>query len=326
MDSIMKQWKQTLPFILKAAFCAFLWGTAIPTIKVTYQELQIPAEDIYNRFVLAGIRFTLSGFLIGPYMFITSKKLIFVKGKQWISVFGFGLLNTTLQYMFFYTGVGNTGAIKGVLIDTSKPLIIVLLAHFFTHDDKITRNKILGLFIGFVGVFVANIQTLADGGLDLHMTWRGEIALFMASFMYAVAVLYGKKIMKSMSSLVLNMHQMVLGGIILFVIGYIGAGGYRLVFNQLALVLLIYSSFLSAIAFVLWYQLIEKHGASKVAIYVFLIPVFGSFISSTIFPGERLTWNVLLSLVLMSIGIFLVNRQVRVVKNGKGDGYGSNAI
>ncbi len=301
--------KKQISFILRAALCCFLWGTAIPTLKVSYRLLDIPSDDLFNRLVLAGIRFLLAGLLIGAYIYIKDRRIPIAKGKQWKMVALFGLLNTTLQYMFFYTGVGNTGAIKGVLIDTSKPLIVVILAHLLTKDDKINRQKILGLIIGFVGILVANLQAAVGGGLNMSMSLMGEGSLIVASLAYALAVIYGKRVLKEIPSLMLNMHQMIIGSLILLCVGLIGAGGYHLQFNTQALVLLIYSGFLSAIAFVVWYQLIDTYSASSVTVYIFLIPVFGSIISSIVFPEEHLTWNVLVSLVLMSVSIYLVNRQ-----------------
>lgn len=303
-----------LALILPAALSCFLWATAIPTLKISYELLDIPADDIFNRFVLAGIRFLLAGVLIGVYLLVKEKKIPMLKATQWKTIMVFGLLNTTLQYMFFYTGVGNTGAIKGVLIDTSKPLIVVILAHLLTQDDKINVNKIIGLIIGFAGIILANLESAVGGGINLEVTWMGEGALVLASLVYGLAVLYGKKAMKTISSVVLNMYQMIFGSIILLGVGLIGAGGFNLVFNIHALLLLIYSAFLSAIAFVVWYGLIHKYNASSVTIYIFLIPVFGSIISSIIFPEENLSIFVLISLLLMTISINLVNRKGQTKK------------
>ena len=301
-----------LALILPAAFCCFLWATAIPTLKISYKLLEIPTDDLFNRFVLAGIRFLLAGLIIGLYLLFKEKKITILKGSQWKTVIIFGLLNTTLQYMFFYTGIGNTGAIKSVLIDTSKPLLVVILAHLLTHNDKINVNKIVGLLIGFAGILLANIEGAVGGGLNLDVSFIGEGSLIISSVAYALAVIYGKKAMQSISSVVLNMYQMVIGSIMLLIVGLIGAGGFNLVFNVQSILLLIYSAFLSAIAFVVWYGLIHKYNASSVAIYIFLVPIFGAIISSTIFPEEHLSIFVVMSIILMVISITLVNKNPRL--------------
>lgn len=314
MSSLNYQKKDIIKLILLATLCCFLWATAIPTLKISYQLLNIPKEDLFNRFILAGMRFLLAGILIGIYIFIKEKKITLVKGKLWKTVIIFGILNTTLQYMFFYTGVGNTGAIKGVLIDTSKPMMVVILAHFLIGDDKITRNKLIGLLLGTIGILIANIEGVVGGGLDFNLTLRGEGALLLSSFVYSLAVVYSKKVMKKIPSQVLNMHQFVIGASILLVTGLIGAGGFHLIFTLPAALLLVYSSFLSAIAFVVWYNLIHEFSASRVSVFMFLTPVFGSIISSTIFPEEHLTVYIFISLILTSCSIYLVNtRQKKIL-------------
>lgn len=305
----MDKLKKALPLILQAALCCLLWATAIPTLKISYSLLNIAKTDIFNRLVLAGMRFLIAGILIGIYLYIVNKEITIVKGKQWKTVIIFGLLNTTIQYLFFYIGVANTGAIKGVLIDTSKPLMIFVLAHFMTSNEKMSVAKIAGLTMGIIGIIIANFEDVVNGGLDFHVTFLGEGFLIIASLSYAFAALYGKKAMKIIPSIVLNMHQFIIGSILLLSIGLIGAKGYHLNFTGNAVLLLLYSSILSAVAFVVWYQLIHKYGASSVSIYIFLIPVFGSIISSIIFPDEQFSINILISLILMSVGVYLVNRQ-----------------
>ncbi len=307
-DIFMTHKNGKLKLVLLAAVCCLLWGTAIPTLKTLYTQMAIPSTDMYSKLVLAGIRFLMAGTLIGVFVLMRDKRIMVLKGKQWRDALIFGLLNTTLQYMFFYVGVGNTGAIKGVLIDTSKPMMVVVMAHLFIKDDRITRNKILGLLVGTIGIIVANIDKISTGGIEASLSFTGEGFLIISSLAYSAAVIFGKHVMKVIPSTILNMYQMILGAIILLVMGLIGTGGYHLHFTPLAVILLVYSAFLSAIAFVLWYSLINQYSASSVSVYAFLVPVFGSIFSSILFPEEHLSLLVLASLVLMSIGIWLVNR------------------
>ncbi len=120
--NILKSGK--IQMILQAALCCFLWGgTSIPVLKTSYRLLEIPSDDIYNRLVLAGIRFLIAGLLILIVIKVREGQVVFVKGKAWMTVLIFGLLNTTMQYLFFYVGVGNTGgAIKQSLLMHPNPL------------------------------------------------------------------------------------------------------------------------------------------------------------------------------------------------------------
>ena len=51
-----------------ALFACFLWGSAFPTIKISYQEMAIASEDIYGKMLFAGYRFLLASlFLFGGH-------------------------------------------------------------------------------------------------------------------------------------------------------------------------------------------------------------------------------------------------------------------
>lgn len=293
--------------ILLASLCCLLWGTAIPVLKISYQELNIDSMDLFSKILIAGIRFSISGVILFSYYLLKVKKIPKFNKESFLPILYFGLLNTTLQYIFFYMGVANTGAIEGVLLDTSKPLIVVILAHFLLRNDSISSWKIVGLIVGFLGIIIANISNVNN--LSIELSFMGEGMLFASSFVNALAVIYGKKIMSKINYLVLNTYQFMFGAIILLVIGIIGAKGYHLEFTTKAMVLLVYSGFLSAVAFAVWYKLIDMYTASSVTIYIFLVPVFGSIISSIVFIEETFKINTVISLILVSIGIIFVNME-----------------
>ncbi len=308
--------KTKIKLVLIASFCCLLWATAIPTLKISYSLLEIGSEDIFSRLMLAGMRFFLAGVLILFYVIIKDRKQIFVSRKYVPHILLFGIVNTSLQYLFFYTGVANTSAVESVLLEMLKPVFVVVLAHFLTKDDKMNLKKMLGIVLGFMGIFIANLEGMYSGA-GFQITFWGEGALVLASVMNAIAVFYGRHLLKKMSSLTLNMYQFICGSLFLFVTGLIGVGSYDLKFSTNAILLLIYSAFLSAVAFVLWYSLLGKYKASSVTVHLFLIPVFGTMISTTIFPEENLTGYVLLSLLLVSSGIFIVNKDFSVKKLSK---------
>ena len=297
--------------IIQAVLCCLLWSTAIPVLKISYKELNLSSGDLYERIILAGMRFMIAAIILFVFYIAKNKKLPTLDKSVIKDIVIFGILNTTLQYMFFYTGVMNTVAVKSVLLDSLKPLLVVLLAHFLKTDDRINTKKIMGLVLGFIGITVANLNELTSGSLTLSMTFKGEGMLFLASLAYAIAILYGKKIMKKVNYLPLNLFQFFIGASLLLIIGFVGIDKYDINFTPLAIILLIYSGLLSAVVFIIWYRLISKYQPSSITIFLFLIPVFGSIISSIIFAEESITLNVIISLFFLIIGIVLVNYEKR---------------
>lgn len=301
--------KDRAKVVLLAVLCCLLWGTALPALKISYREIGLASDDVFSKMVFAGMRFMLSGFLVFIYYRIRYKKVPPIQRSSIMPFLIFGILNTTLQYFFFYTGVANTTAIKGVLLDTSKPLFVVIFAHFLYSNDRINLNKAMGLILGFIGIIIVNMNKLGPNGLSLSFSLFGEGYLVFASIASAAAVIYGKSLSKRYDPTVMNCYQFIFGSFILLVVGLIGTGGFHLRFNLLASLLLLYSAALSATAFVIWFNLLKHHKATSVTIFLFLIPIFGTVISSIVLPNEKLSFAVLISLMLSATGIYLVNKK-----------------
>lgn len=287
--------------------CCILWGSAFPVLKIGFEELKIDSSDIYSKMVFAGFRFLIAAVLVFIFYICSYKDFPKIKKNDLSKLFVFGILGTTLQYFFFYNGLANTTGIKASVIGSSGIFFIIIFAHFWSKDDKMNYRKISGLILGFIGIIIVNWSKNDSTVNFFNFKFVGEGFLILNGLASAFATLYGKKVSSQMNPVIANGYQLFLGSIVLIGIGLIGGQGYTLVFTLKAFMLLIYSAFLSAIAFTIWYTLLKYNKASEVSIYKFLVPVFGSVLS-VIFIGEIFTIQVIAGMILASVGIYLVNK------------------
>ena len=100
----------------------------------------------------------------------------------------------------------------------------------------------------------------------------------------------------------------MIGGLVMMLIGFL-SGGKVDVSGAVSWSILLYLSFLSAVAYSLWGVLLKYNPLSKVAVYGFMIPVFGVLLSQWILTeqGGVSSWRLCGALALVSIGIFLLN-------------------
>lgn len=131
----------------------------------------------------------------------------------------------------------------------------------------------------------------------------GALLLVLSS-----ASLYGKRLSQRMDSVVMTGYQLGIGGFVLVAIGWV-AGGRISSFSWAPGLLLAYMALLSAVAFALWGTLLKYNRVSTVALYSFLVPVFGAGLSA-LFLGESLwEWKYLVALLLVSLGIYRVTQE-----------------
>ncbi|QMV43584.1 DMT family transporter [Cohnella cholangitidis] len=278
-----------------------LWGSAYPFIKLSYAELGIGSDDIYRQILFAGYRFFLASLLILLFMKLIGKKISYQKGTLG-RVGQIGLFQTLLQYIFFYYGMSGSSGVTGAIIAGTTSFFQILLAHYMYAGDKINARKSVGLIIGFSGVVLVGIS---KGSLSLEFG-IAEICLLLAAFFGALGNILSKKASEQLDVLYMTACQMLLGGVALLAIGAIGAGAMPFEFTASAAWMLLYLAILSALGFVLWNTVMKYNKVGSISMYLFLIPVFGVFLSAGIL-GEELHLFVWAALALVVGGIVIVN-------------------
>jgi drug/metabolite transporter (DMT)-like permease len=111
-----------------------------------------------------------------------------------------------------------------------------------------------------------------------------------------------------MDSIILTGYQLLIGGTVLVLAGYL-TGGTLTGFTLKSSALLCYLVLLSSVSIALWAVLLKYNRVGMVSVFNFLVPIFGAILSA-IFLGESiLEWKNMVALVLVCSGIWLVTRE-----------------
>ena len=291
---------------LLAMVCCLLWGSAFPCVKTGYAMFGIGAADTASQIVFAGVRFTLAGILTVIIGSVLSRKVLVPQKTSWGMVFKLCLAQTVIQYVFFYVGMAHTSGVKGSIIEASNVFFAILISSLIFHYETLKLPKMLGVLVGFAGVVLINLN---GEGFDSSMSFKGEGFLLLSTLSYACSSVLIKKYSQKENPVTLSGYQFFIGGIVMTVAGIL-AGGELSGFTLKSSVLLIYMAMISAVAYSLWGILLKHNPVGKVAVYGFMNPVFGVILSAVILKeqNQAFTFQGFVSLVLVCIGIYLVNR------------------
>jgi len=290
-----------LGIVAAATGATFLWGSAFPVIKLSYAELGIGKESLYEQILFAGYRFTLAALLILAIMKLTGRSVAYQRGS-WRGVGRIGLTQTLLQYVFFYYGMSGSSGVQASIIAGTTSFFQILVAHYMYANDRINARKLAGLIVGFAGVVVVG---MSKGATGVHFG-IAEICLLLAMFFGGLGNVLSKKESERLDILYMTSYQMLFGGLALIAIGAAGAGIAPISFTWSAVGMLLYLSVLSALGFVLWNTVMKYNQVGSISMYLFLIPVFGVFLSAMLL-SEDLHLAVWLALALVVAGIVIVN-------------------
>lgn len=290
---------------LCAMLCCALWGSAFPGIKIGYQLFSISGSDTATVILFAGCRFTLAGFLTILFGSILSKNILLPRKTAWNKILCLSMLQTVLQYLFFYIGLAHTSGVKASIINAVNVFVALLVSSLIFHQEQLSSRKIVGCIIGFAGVVLINMS-----GMNLEMSLHGEGFIFLSTVAYAFSSVLLKRFSFTENPVILSGYQFFVGGILMIFAGYF-MGGSITVLSLKGILLLLYLALVSAIAYTLWGILLKHNPVSKIAVFGFMTPVFGVILSA-IFLGEtaQATGLIsLISLILVCIGIRIVNQK-----------------
>jgi drug/metabolite transporter (DMT)-like permease len=223
-----------------------------------------------------------------------------------------GLLNNALPFALINFGQTQIDSGLAAILNATTPLFTVLLAHLVTEDERLTRNRIAGVALGFAGVVVmigpAALRGPHLGALGL--AGLGKLAVVGAAASYACAGLYGRRLsglppvanacgMLVASSLVMLPVALLVDGTAGFVGGL--AAGLPIWAAVAGLALLS-----TALAYIVYFRLLATAGATNLLLVTFLIPVSALLLGGLVL-GERPDWTSLAGMALIFLGLAAVD-------------------
>lgn len=289
-----------------AILCCILWGSATPSIKIGYELFNIASGDTASQILFAGMRFVLAGILTILFGSLLSKKALVPKKKSMPAIVKLAMVQTILQYVFFYIGHAHTSGVKAAIINGSNVFLAILFAVLVFKYEKMTWVKLIGCISGFAGIVIIN---LTGSGIDMNISFLGEGAILISAAAYALSSGMIKKYSQDENPVVLSGYQFFLGGLVMSIAGLI-AGGKVTGFTLNSTMLLIYLAMISSVAYTVWGILLKHNPVAKVAVFGFTNPMFGVILSA-IFLGEKnqaFGIQGIIALVLVCFGIFIINK------------------
>ena len=216
------------------------------------------------------------------------------------------LVGIVIPFIAIITGQKNIdSAMAGILMATM-PISTILLSHLFLDDEKMNKQKFIGFIISFLGVFI--LIYLDDLFIDnsISETFESQLLVILGATLYAFAAIYGKKykITDPLSAST---------GTILFATFFMTI--YLIFIDQskpsysnllLDMNILLLGVLCTAIATVIYFQILQSEGASFISMMNFLIPLW-AILFGIIILNDQFSWNYILGLLVILFGIKLAN-------------------
>lgn len=231
--------------------------------------------------------------------------------SEWRPYIFVGLFDNALPFVLISWGQLHIDSGLTTILFSLMPLFTVLLAHFFSENDRLNRLKLFGVSLGLLGtMLLVGPSALYDVGLHL---W-GQLAVIGGALCYAVAAIYvrlhfQKKAESPLdSALEMLTSQLLMSLVFLLPITLLIDQPWTLQPSQASVIGVFISSWVIRIgAMLIYYYLINVVGASTASTTLYLTPING-VLWGALLLSEVVTWPIIVALVLILCGVALVNK------------------
>jgi drug/metabolite transporter (DMT)-like permease len=274
---------------------ACCWGPSFLFIKVAVEN--IPP------LIIANLRVSIGAALL--FLILKIRKTELPKfGPAWKHFAVMGLFSCALPFALFAISEQYIDSSLAAILNGTTPLFTLIIAHFFTENDRLTKTKLFGSLTGFFGLFVLVAPSL----FEAEASTLGILVGTMAAASYGVGFVYAKKNIHGFKPLVVPTAQLFLASLFLLPFSLFVEDAVvidSISFAEIASILGL-AVFGTALAFVIYYKLIAVTSATYVAAVNYVLPVFGVVLGMAVLK-ECLTWNSYLGSVMILVGVMIIN-------------------
>jgi drug/metabolite transporter (DMT)-like permease len=276
---------------------ALLWASAAVATKIGVLSVQ--------PLVLGNIRFFIAGIvlLVLTYLFSKKDNVRWPSLQEWQQLSIFGFLNTTLYLGLYVYAMKHSAAGIGSLAVSTTPLLIVIMSALFM--KRLPSNfELIGMVLGMTGVAVATLPLL-EGQVTSIL---GIVLLLLAMVAVAGASVYYARTKWTLSPLLINGWQVLLGGIFQLPITLVTMDRSANSWNSSSINAVLWLSLaVSVIGLICWFYLLALD-AVKASFWLFLCPVFGFFYAWYLL-GEPITSYTWAGTALVLSGLYLSKKR-----------------
>lgn len=283
---------------------ASLWGPSFLFIKVAVEEI--------SPILMAAMRISFAAIFLNLFLLLRKSKLP-RKSTFWKHVLVASFFSQSVPFMLFnwseqYIDSGLASILNGLT-----PLSTVLLAHFTISTERLTAKKLIGIMLGFTGLVVLSLPKLSNG---FDAGFLGVLAATLGAVSYAVGLIYSRKHLSREASIHAPAGQLLIASVYMIPMAFIfdTQTVFSLVGTPAWASIILLSFFGTAVAFVVYFKLLEATTASFVSLAIYIMPIFGIALG-VIFLDEVITGTMLLGMLLILSGILIINIKWKFSKN-----------
>ncbi|MFB0502455.1 MAG: DMT family transporter [Candidatus Bathyarchaeia archaeon] len=269
-----------------------VWSTNWPVMK-SGLDYVAPLNFVLHRFLFSALA-------LSPFMIVLKERI--PRDKETLSrLLLLGLINasgivlTNMGLVYEKSGIG-------AVLTYTQPLFVFCMAVPFLKENA-KASRILGLPAGFLGVAALSLGKIGSIGTST----TSSIVLVAGAFLWAVTIIYYKKLLSHVDPTVTNIIQLAVGAATLALLNALTGGFYFPLSAEYVAIVLYAAVAASSLGLTIWLYLLKDEEATVLSSSSFMVPMSALFFGWLLL-GESVELSSLFGTVLILVGVYLVNR------------------
>ena len=275
-----------------------LWGGSFFFNGVVLKEVP-PFTVVFLRVALAAI-------MLLPLLWLY--RIRFPAGLSgWRPFVAIGLLNNVLPFSLIV--VGQTyipGGLASILNATTPLFTVVVMA--VAGEEKLHARRIAGVVVGLIGVVILQ----GDGvGLDSGLGDLGILLCLAAAFSYGLSALLARRLLSDSPPLGTATFQMLASAGMMTVVAGLVERPWQLPMPGVAtwLAVIGLAALSTALAYIVFFQILRRSGAINVMLVTLLIPVTAILLGYLVL-GEKISPREIAGALVIGSALLLIDGRV----------------
>jgi drug/metabolite transporter (DMT)-like permease len=282
---------------LIALFVSALWGGNVIALKIGLATVP-PLWSAFWRFLCGWLAVVIWAKFYGIRMMPEPGE------ARSLTILG---LMFTLQIMGLNLGVNATSPAYAVILLNSHPIFTNLVSHFFVPEDRLSRQRILGLAVAFAGICY-----LALGRPDARLAPNpilGNTIVVVSAALLAVRMVYTQRLVQRIDPIRPVVWQMAFSlPVFLATAAWFEPVLLKPLTAEPVMAIVYQGVAIGGFCFVVWTRLLKRHSPGSLSVFGFSVPVFGVMLSALVFD-EAITGRVVAGMAAVTAGIIIVTRR-----------------
>jgi drug/metabolite transporter (DMT)-like permease len=275
----------------------FMWGSSYLFIKIGVEEGGLPP------LTLVALRLAV-GFAILALVVALAREPLPREPRMYGHLVVMAVINIVLPFWLITWAEQSVESSLASILNGTVPLFVIVIAALFLRDEPITVNRVVGLLVGFVGVVILTSRGLGTIG---QSNLAGELALIGSAISYAAGNVYARRNVQGLRPMIPAVFQVGFALVITTVLAFTFERPLELRLNRDALFAVVWLGiFGSAFAYLVYFRLLKRWGATRTSMVAYLLPVFGIVLGYLVL-SEPIDARLLVGTALVIGGVALVN-------------------